>query len=599
MEATDASKKFTDGKRSADQIVARDEADLKNRDANASGHGRRVEQAEARVEQAEARVEQAEARTEQAEARTEQSEARTEQAVARTEQAEARTEQSEARTEQAVARTEQAEARTEQAVARTEQVETQSEEAIRASELRYRRLFEAARDGILILDADTGRITDVNPFLIELLGFSLSQMVGKTVGELSPFKDIESNKAMLERLQRDGYVRYEDLPLETTDNRKIDVEFVSNVYQVGDKKVIQCNIRNITERKRAQEEIRRLNVNLEQRVVERTAQLQVANQVLRVSEERFRLFVDAVQDYAIIMLSPQGLVTSWNEGAEYVKGYKAEEIIGKHFSCFYPPEDITRGKPEKELQTVLEQGHLEADGWRVRKDGQKFWANVVMTAVFDNNGCLQGFAKITRDMTERKRLEEILRNKNIELQNAAEAKDKFLANMSHELRTPLNGIIGFGEFLVDGKPGPVNAKQKDCLEEILNSSKHLLNLINDILDLAKVRAGKIEFHPERFSLRKAIEEACAVAKPIAQKKNIPIDVNVAPEIGEVTLDQQKFKQVIIQPALQRDQIQPRWRQGGNRPEPYDTDRFKLVVSDTGIGIKAEEAGAAFQRVRTA
>src|SRR6202012_1330734 len=140
------------------------------------------------------------------------------------------------------------------------------------------------------------------------------------------------------------------------------------------------------------------------------AQLQTANQVLRVSEERFRLFVDAVQDYAIIMLSPQGHVTSWNEGAEYVKGYKAEEVIGKHFSCFYPPEEIAGGKPEKQLQTAMEQGHLEAEGWRVRKDGQKFWANVVMTAVFDNNGCLQGFAKITRDMTERKRLEEILRN---------------------------------------------------------------------------------------------------------------------------------------------------------------------------------------------
>jgi two-component system cell cycle sensor histidine kinase/response regulator CckA len=145
---------------------------------------------------------------------------------------------------------------------------TQTEQALRASELSYRRLFEAAKDGILILDVDTGRINDVNPFLVELLGFSRSEMVGKTVGELSPFKDIESNQAMLERLQKDGYVRYEDLPLETRDGRKIAVEFVSNVYQAGDCNVIQCNVRDITERKRAEKQICVLNAELKQGVVE-------------------------------------------------------------------------------------------------------------------------------------------------------------------------------------------------------------------------------------------------------------------------------------------------------------------------------------------
>jgi PAS domain S-box-containing protein len=278
-----------------------------------------------------------------------------------------------------------------------------------------------------------------------------------------------------------------------------------------------------------------------------------------------------------LVTAPDGTVMSWNAGAEALFGYARAEAVGRL------PDEIS----ELERRTAIERGHTEHEDWKVRQDGKQFWANAVIAALFDHGGCLQGFAKITRDMTGRKRAEDILHHQNLELQKAALLKNQFLANMSHELRTPLNGIIGFAEFLVDGKPGSVNEKQKEYLQDILNSGRHLLQLINDVLDLAKVEAGKMTFDSEVFSVEKAIGEVCAVTKPIAQKKGIRIEVKVAPELGCVTLDQHRFKQVVYNLLSNAVKFTDRGGKVKIRGAMRDSGRFELVVQDTGIGIKTD------------
>jgi len=282
----------------------------------------RSEQTSTHAAQTKTQTEQASTRAGQAETQAEQASTRSAQAATHSEQASTRTKQTETQAAQDKTREAQAETQIEQDKTRLTQAETQSrqanthdiEQALGVSELSYRRLFEAAQDGILILDVDTGRINDVNPFLVELLGFSRKEMLGKTVGELSPFKDVVSNQAMLERLQRVGYVRYEDLPLKTKDGHDIAVEFVSNVYRAGDKEVIQCNIRDITKRKQAE-----------------------ATSALLAS------IVESSDD-AIFGLDLNCVFTSWNLGAERIYGYAASEMIGAPISKIIPADRLLEEK---------------------------------------------------------------------------------------------------------------------------------------------------------------------------------------------------------------------------------------------------------------
>ena len=338
-----------------------------------------TEQAETQTRQAGTHSEQSQIRTEQAETRADQTKTRAEQVVTQADQAKTRTKQAETRIEQAGMQREQAETRREQAETKTEQAKTWTmEQSLRASELSYRRLFEAAKDGILILDCDTGRINDVNPFLFNLLGFSRAEMMGKTVGELSPFKDIEENKVMLSRLQKDGYVRYEDLPLKTRDGRHIAVEFVSNVYEAGDKNVIQCNIRDITARKQTEAALIRLASIVE------------------------------FSDDAIIGKDLNSTITSWNRGAEKIFGYTAGEMVGASIMRLIPAD---RQDEENQILEQVKRGKSveHFDTLRQTKDCRLIDISVTASPIKDAAGKVTGVSKVARDISERKRIEESLR----------------------------------------------------------------------------------------------------------------------------------------------------------------------------------------------
>ena len=282
---------------------------------------------------------------------------------------------------------------------------------------------------------------------------------------------------------------------------------------------------------------------LTQRLVGASALLRKREDDLRASEERFRLVIERVRDYGIFTLDPDGIVTSWNLGAERNKGWQADEILGQPFSHFYP-EETREHLPGEMLERARRQGAAEDEGWRLRKEGSRFWANVVITALRDENGELQGFAKVTRDMTERRRCEDALRAAREEAVAASLAKSEFLSRTSHELRTPLNAILGFGQLLEieeDSFPEPHRA----AIEQITKAGRHLLSLINDLLDISSIEAGSADLEMETLDIGQLLAEVHDLAGPIVTNAGLSFDLAV-PELPAIALaDRRRTMQVML------------------------------------------------------
>ena len=313
------------------------------------------------------------------------------------------------------------------------------------------------------------------------------------------------------------------------------------------------------------------------------------------SVDLYRLLVEGVSDYAIFALDPTGHIITWNPGAQRLKGYRPHEIIGKHFSVFYPEEDIRAGKPPWELEVAIAEGRLEDEGWRLRKDGSRFWANVVITALHDETGTLIGFAKITRDLTERMEAQErALQNARrlAEVETLSRAKSQFLASMSHELRTPLNAIGGYAELIEMGLGGSVTDQQREYLSRIRSSQQHLLRIINDLLNYSRIEAGKVSYEKEPVSLPAVIETVTAMIGPQATTKGITI-VRVPCDEVMASGDRLKIEQVVLNLLSNAVKFTP---PGGKITVGcrIADDKATLSVADTGPGIPRDRVEDIFE-----
>ncbi len=301
------------------------------------------------------------------------------------------------------------------------------------------------------------------------------------------------------------------------------------------------------------------------------------------ADESFRLLVESVVDYAIFMLDPDGCVQTWNPGAQRIKGYAAAEIIGRHFSCFYPPDALATGWPAYELQEARLHGRFEDEGWRVRKDGTRFWASIVITALYDEDRQLRGFAKVTRDLSERRRVEA--------LEESRQRMTEFLAMLAHELRNPLAPLRNATQVLL-ARPDDAEAVRRSG-EMLGRQVDQLTRLVDDLLDISRVSSGKIVLKKTAVDLNEIVARAVESIRPLTEEKHQRLNWSAAPQPLVVYADDVRLWQIAVNLLTNASKYTPE-RGSIDCLTLYEAGEAVLRVADTGIGISPQTLPHVFE-----
>jgi PAS domain S-box-containing protein len=314
-----------------------------------------------------------------------------------------------------------------------------------------------------------------------------------------------------------------------------------------------------------------------------------------------RLLVNTIQEYAIFLLDTSGHIATWSPGAQRIKGYEPDEIIGKHFSVFYPQKDIDAGKPDLELKIAEARGHVEDEDWRVRKDGTMFWANVVITALRDDDDRLVGFAKITRDLSERRKQEEALRKANhllerqsSELLELNKSKDDFVSVASHQLRTPASGVKQFLGLLMEGYAGELTDKQREFLQRAQESNERQIELIDDLLRVAQVDAGRVILKLSKTRVDDLIQDVVNEQSDSFKERAQIVTVNLPSKSVEAFIDTARFRMVLENILDNAGKYTP---EGGaiTISLTASASDVRMTIADTGVGIDKDSVTKLFKK----